>query len=228
MIVMEEADMKLKGFSLIELMVVLAIITIIATASVPQIQMWTARNRGLSAVSTIISEFSKAKSIAGYSVRQRATGITGLRPQTALHFTNNSISILQRDTMTVGSWNISEAIKTIAMPRDVEIDEINLNSVSTPQTILFTSTGMLKTAAGALSALNIGGDLQCGGVDSPLNGGRRALLVTVVATVTGSGGIWYRIEMDETGNYAICSMTNVSDSTAPVFSSGANAGYIEL
>ncbi|HPA57221.1 MAG TPA: prepilin-type N-terminal cleavage/methylation domain-containing protein, partial [bacterium] len=60
--------MKFKGFTLIELMVVLAIIIIIATASVPKIQEWTARNRGNQAVSQLISDFTKARSIAGYTV----------------------------------------------------------------------------------------------------------------------------------------------------------------
>ena len=38
-------ERAVKGFTLIELMVVLGIISIIATASVPKIQDWTARNR---------------------------------------------------------------------------------------------------------------------------------------------------------------------------------------
>jgi len=223
---MEGAGMKFKGFTLIELMVVLAIIVIIATASVPQIQVWNARNKGLSAVSTIISEFSKAKSIAGYTVKQRATGITGLRSQTALYFKKDSISILQRDTMAVGSWTESEAIKTIAMPRNIEISTVNGVAASTPQAILFTSTGMLKSAAGVLAVANIGGNLNCNGVDSPLNG-RRVLYVEVFSIVQNSGRIWYRIEIDYTGNYTVCSVT-AAEGSAPNYSSGDGAGYIEL
>jgi len=74
---MEIAKMERKGFTLIELMVVLAIIVIIATASVPKIQVWTARNRGATAVSQIISDFSKAKSIAAYSVYDTGLDVNG-------------------------------------------------------------------------------------------------------------------------------------------------------
>jgi prepilin-type N-terminal cleavage/methylation domain-containing protein len=65
---MEGARYEVQGFTLIELMVVLSIIVIIATASVPKIQVWIARNRGNQAVSQLISDISKAKSISGYTV----------------------------------------------------------------------------------------------------------------------------------------------------------------
>ncbi|HNZ54990.1 MAG TPA: prepilin-type N-terminal cleavage/methylation domain-containing protein [bacterium] len=55
--------MKFKAFTLIELMVTLGVITIIATASVPQVQMWIARNKGIQIVSQVISDFSKAETL---------------------------------------------------------------------------------------------------------------------------------------------------------------------
>jgi len=216
--------MKFKAFTLIELMVVMAIIVIIATASVPQIQLWIARNNGVSAVSTIVSEFSKARSIAGYSVKQRATGITGLRSQTALYFNNTAVAILQRDTMTVGSWNINESIRTVSLPNNVSILYINGNSLTSPYTTIFSSTGRLKKSDGSLVPFGAGlGNLVCGATSSPLNG-RIMFSSVLLSSVGAQGGIWYRVEIDETGNYAVCS---VAKTTLADFNE-ENAGYIEL
>ena len=114
---------KTNGFSLIELMVALGVLTIIATVAVPKVQVWNARNRGLQAVVEILSDFSKARSIAGYTVVGDETNgkieipvdvdnasagtmpvYIGVRLQTAMVFRAHEYAIYQKDTMTVDDW----------------------------------------------------------------------------------------------------------------------------
>lgn len=223
---------RFSGFSLIELMVVLAIITIIATASVPQIQVWTARNRGNAAVSQIISDFTKAKSIAGYSVNDVGQPI-GIRPQVGMMIRTTRYLILQKNAMS-GAWSEAgdTAIKTARMPMNVLVDWVNGeptndNSGSFSPTVVFTSSGRLKKGSDNSLITNFGGGLRCGGasgIDSPINA-KRVFLAVVRSMINGTDGIWYRIEIDATGEYFVCSATNssVGGDTPPDFDSVAGS-----
>lgn len=216
--------MERKGFTLIELMVVLAIIVIIATASVPQVQLWTARNRGMAAVAQIISDFSKAKAIAAYSVTD--TGVDGTgnytrsRPVTTVMFRTSSYSIIQE----TGAPHDASPLKRTAFPLRVSLQFVNglpTNDVpsSTPQTtFIFTSTGRLKRFSNdSLVPFGAGfGGLTCGGVPSPLNG-KRIFNGILKAEITGEKGLWYRIEIDTSGQFSVCMMLS-SDGNEPSFS----------
>ncbi|HQM85225.1 MAG TPA: prepilin-type N-terminal cleavage/methylation domain-containing protein [bacterium] len=225
--------MKFKAFTLIELMVVLAIIVIIATASVPQVQVWIARNRGNQAVSQIISDFSKAKSIAGYVINDTGDYI-GQRPQTAIMFKKTRYLILQKTAMS-GSWNESTdtVLKRVVLPMKVMLDYVNNGSTSdtlasTP-TLVFTSSGRIKNSATNLvisSLTGLGGAMSCADVSSPING-KRVFFAILRSMINDNDGIYYRIEIAESGEYVVCSAT--SSAGVPNFSLNTEGhGYIEL
>ncbi|HPS31106.1 MAG TPA: prepilin-type N-terminal cleavage/methylation domain-containing protein [bacterium] len=223
--------MRRKGFTLIELMVVLTIIVVIATASVPKIQSWTARNRGAAAVSQIISDFSKAKAIAAYSVNVNTqTLVNGsydrTRPETAIMFKKSSYSILQRTDAT--AWNIVSPLKQTALPHNVTITNINGGSTSDTgdsPTLIFTSTGRVKKTNDALVLFGAGSANQvCGAVTSPLEG-RRIFNAILTSQIDSVHFLYYRIEIDTAGEFFVC--MEPADSTTPNFA-GATANILEL
>lgn len=221
---------KTTGFTLLELMIVLVIITIIATASVPQVQLWTARNRGATAVAQIISDFSKAKSIAAYSVNNDGDYVGG-RPFTSIMFRQSRYTILQKTAST--SWNdaTDKNVKRVALPTRVTIRTINAGTVSdtgTAQTLVFTSTGRLKKSDNTLVPFGIGTNSKCGTVTSPLDG-RRVLLAIIRSEISATKAIWYRVEIDTTGEFFVCSMyrDNTNQTSPPAFTS-ARAQVLEL
>lgn len=222
-----------KGFTLIELMVVLTIIVIIATASVPQIQLWIGRNRGLSAIATIISDFSKAKAMAAYSMTVNTDSLDAdsnlqrSKLTTAIMFRKTSYSILQQSG--TAAWHELGPLKFSKIPLNVSIESVNTGATSDnpgqSPTLIFTSTGRLKQTNGALVPFGAGlGNLKCGALDSPLNG-RRVFVSIMNSRVDDSHYIWYRVEIDTAGEYFIC--MDLSGSTEPNFEADT-ANVIEL
>ena len=236
---MEIAVKRANGFTLIELMVVLTIIVIIATASVPQIQLWIARNRGMTAVAQIISDFSKTKSIAAYSVNANTDNLSAsgnlvrTRPETAMMFRRSSYSILQR-TVSTKAWHEVESdspLKKTALPLRVEIKFVNAeeptdNPGNSP-TLIFTSTGRTKKIDNSLVLPGAdAGDLECGDINSPLNG-RRIFVARIRSAVDDSRFLWYQIEIDTSGESFICMVTVTGEATTPDFSA-ETANIVEL
>lgn len=204
--------MRRKGFTLIELMVVLTIIVIIATASVPQIQLWIARNRGLTAVATIISDFSKAKSMAAYSMTVNTDSLDAdsnlqrSKLTTAIMFRKTSYSILQQSG--TAAWHELSPLKFSKIPLNVSIESVNTEATNDNPgqsiTLIFTSTGRLKKTNGALVLFGeVLGDVKCGALDSPLNG-KRVFGSIIKSKVDALHYIWYRVEIDTAGEYFIC------------------------
>ena len=222
--------MRRKGFTLIELMVVLGIITIIATASVPQIQLWTARNRGVQAVSQIISDFSKAKSIAITITKQQQLPVElagayvfGSRPQIALFFEQDRYYIIQRDGMKQDGWIASsdKIIKMVSLPRNIVLQKVNDQSVSAGIPLVITSAGRLKKNDGSFVApVNNVTYMRCGDQDSELKG-TSIFMLTLKLAVSGANSLWYRLEIGQGGEYFICS-SSVEDFT------GAMSNVLEL
>jgi len=223
--------MRRKGFTLIELMVVLGIITIIATASVPQIQLWTARNRGVQAVSQIISDFSKAKSIAITITKQQQLPVElagayvfGSRPQIALFFEQDRYYIIQRDGMKQDGWIASsdKIIKMVSLPRNIVLQKVNDQSVSSGIPLVITSAGRLKKEDGSfiVPVNNVTYMQTCGDQQSELKG-VSVFMITLKATVSGTNSLWYRLEIGQGGEYFICS-SSVESFT------GATSNVLEL
>jgi len=220
-------------------MIVLAIITIIATASVPQVQMWTARNRGKAAISNIISDFAKARAIASYAMEHNSSAALDddtqlVRKLTGVLFRKSSYVILQKDPTETSDWNENSSkystIKKRELPMNVSLEIVNAGATNdgtgTSPTLELTSSGRVKQSNGLLVPVGAGaGNLSCGSDSSPLNG-RRIFVAIMRSEVKPGKSIWYQIEIDQTGEYFICTQPEDS-STMPDFQ-GSNANILEM
>lgn len=237
---------KTKGFSLIELMIAMGILTIIATVAVPKVQVWNARNRGLQAVMELISDFSKARSVAGYTVVGDDTNgvikipvkindetgepeggdmnvYLGIRLQTAIVFGLHEYSIYQKKDMenTASSWQNSTLLK-----KNLFLDKISIESVNNDtdyegfsRRLVFNSNGVVKTKEDAFPSLTAG---KCGASDNHL---KQLVMSAVVRSQIGSSGsdaIWYRIDIDKSGEYFVCTaFSDTSSYNASIFTDSA-------
>ena len=224
---------KTKGFSLMELMIALAILTIIATVAVPRVQVWNARNRGLQTVMEIISDFSKARSIAGYTVvGDNTSGVIkipvkvndstgeseggtmdvylGLRLQTAIVFGLHDYSIYQKKDMenTTASWQESTLLKKNLFPDSVSIESVNGSNDSATaflRRLVFSSNGIVKGSLDEFPSIT---PTDCGNVENlKANPLKQIVMRTVVRSKisdSGSDSIWYRIDIDKSGEYFVC------------------------
>jgi len=230
---------KTNGFSLIELMIAMGVLTVIATVAVPKVQVWNARNRGLQTVMELISDFSKARSVAGYTVvgtgnnsvsipvdvtddSEDATTMPvymGVRRQTAMVFRKSEYAIYQKQSMDTSSWNSTALqLKKNMLLDTVTIESVNGGSpssdVSDFDTVLnFTSTGMLKKTTGEFYGNQSTG--LCGEVtERYLPKVVFSVVVRSRVSKSGSDSIWYRLDIDQRGEYSICTVFKESDSIA--------------
>lgn len=177
---MTEAEVrKTKGFSLIELMIAMGILTIIATVAVPKVQVWNARNRGLQSVMELISDFSKAKSVAGYTVAVSSdegqinirtgdseagegegntggmTVFMGIRRQTAMVFRKSEYAIYQKNSMDTTSWDDSAILLKKNMLLDtVTVEYVNKSSTPESATSFDGATILNFTSTGKIKDIN--------------------------------------------------------------------------
>ncbi len=229
--------MRRKGFTLIELMVVLAIIVIIATASVPQIQLWNARNKGVAAVSMVISDFSKAKAMAGYSMTvNMSIRDTSMNPDgefirnklfTAILYRKTSYSIIQQSGSD--AWYAVNPLKQSKLPKNVSIERVNAgfttDNPGESHTVIFTSTGRLKKVDGSLVLFGADASgIVCGNVGSPLEG-TRIFIAYLKSKIDDNRSLWYQIEIDTEGETFIC--VEPGGDSVPDFS-GDTANIVEL
>ena len=247
---------KTNGFSLIELMIALGILTIIATVAVPKVQVWNARNRGLQAVMELLSDFSKARSIAGYTIVGNDDGTNkidipidinnpdktmpvymGVRRQTAMIFRKSDYGIYQKQTMT-STWDTSATmlklnkfLETVTVER-VNSTEPSSQSGSFDTSILaFTSNGRLmeySTDAGAAGTIisSSQADDQCGSRKLLQNVVFSAIIRSKI-TLSGNDSIWYRLNIDQRGDYTICTLFTSSD-TVPADSVFTNGDLLDI
>ena len=238
---MTEADVrKTKGFSLIELMVAMGVLTILATVAVPKVQMWNARNRGLQAVMEIISDFSKARSVAGYTVVGDDTNgvikipvkvdddtgesvggdmnvYLGIRLQTAMIFGLHEYSIYQKKDLenTVDKWQQATLLKKNLFMDSISIEAVN-GSTDTDfkRRLVFNSNGVVKDNLDAFPSLT---PAKCGNADNHL---KHLVMSAVVRSRIGNSGseaIWYRIDIDKTGEYFVCTAFSANSYSASIF-----------
>lgn len=246
--------MRKNGFSLIELMIALGVLTIIATVAVPKVQVWNARNRGLQAVVEILSDFSKARSIAGYTVvgdknkgkieiPVKADGSTstkmpvyvGIRLQTAMVFRAHEYAIYQKETMKVSDWASANVLKRNRLPDTVSIVKINnfdnisataaANDVS--KRLVFTSNGLVKTQGGTDSSSSetfaTANKVSCGKESTPMNSLVFSAIVKSEISGTEKDAIWYKLDIDQAGEYHICmAFASESSYSSSIFTNNGN------
>ena len=236
--------MRKRGFSLLELMITLGVLTIVATVTVPKVQVWNARNRGLKTVMELISDFSKAKSVAGYTVAVDSESgkieiprnvdlsdgggtmpvYMGIRRQTALMFGKTEYAIYQKDTMD-NTWNNSAfLLKKNTLMDTVTLEKVNGNTAPDSMTsfedaglLTFTSTGKLKDSNGKIiTTASNKDDGKCGSTSTT-----RYLQNVIFSAVLRSkiskdstDSIWYRVEIDQRGEYSICTVLSSSNSVS--------------
>lgn len=252
---MTEADVrKTNGFSLIELMIALGVLTIIATVAVPKVQVWNARNRGLQAVVEILSDFSKARSIAGYTVvgdktngkieipidASNPTGgsmpvYIGVRLQTAMVFRAHEYVIYQKESMKVSDWNTATVLKNNKLPDSVSIVKINnfdnisetaaANDLS--KRLVFTSNGLVKTQGDSDNSTSesfaTATKVSCGGESSPMTSLVFSAVVKSKISGTSSDAVWYKIDIDQAGEYHICmAFSSAGSYSNSIFTNGGN------
>lgn len=240
---------KTKGFSLIELMIAMGVLTIIATVAVPKVQVWNARNRGLQAVMELLSDFSKARSVAGYTIvgndgnnkieipvdvdnpgGAKMPVYMGIRRQTAMVFRKSEYGIYQKQSMT-STWNAANSLmlKSNKLLNTVTVERINgLATPSDPtafnnNTILnFTSNGKIRSSGGAIISSGQASD-QCGSGDNKKISLEQVVFSAIIRskiTASGDDSIWYRVNMDQRGDYTVCTLFSSSSSVPTDFTAG--------
>lgn len=246
----EVDEMRKRGFSLIEVLIAMGILTIIATVAVPKVQVWNARNRGLQSVMELISDFSKAKSVAGYTVAVSSDSGTitipaggtdtmniymGIRRQTAMVFGKSEYAIYQKDSMDTTSWdNTALLLKKNVLLDTVTLEYVNKKTTAASvsnfdgSTILnFTSTGKIKDINGTLIDSSQS-DGTCGpGV--PARYLQKILFSVILRSRISKGendSIWYRVDIDQRGEYSVCTVFSSEEQASAVKDKFASDGIM--
>lgn len=251
--------MRKRGFSLLELMITLGVLTIVATVAVPKVQVWNARNRGLKTVMELVSDFSKAKSVAGYTVAvdtdngkieipvnidddgsgsDKMPVYMGIRRQTAIMLRRTEYAIYQKDSMTE-TWDGDATVRLLkknVLMNTVTIEKVNGNptpesttSFSNSGRFSFTSTGKLKYgSSGALVPAGQGGEGKCGDSDRYLPNVIFSAIIRSKISKSGNDSIWYRLDIDQRGEYLICSVFTDTDSVDYGYFSGNGSMLLDI
>ena len=221
-----------KAFSLLELMIVMAVISILMAAAAPGVDRWVSRYRAHNFFAQLISDMASTRLLA-YSSRITQTTTsdadsTTQYSQSAIRFTNTNYVIMQRSTPQSGStWNPAEnynrVIKTVNYPQNITLTQVklqlfdataaNIYTDSGTPTIFFTPTGAMgdgmSTAASNMvkSTGEICGDVD--GAPAPTHPASFHAQFTVVPKL--GIPIYYEIHIDQEGTYALCYAPQAGD-----------------
>lgn len=200
-----------KGFTLIELMVTLAIIALAARLSMPKVNEWMARQQAKQLASQLIADFSKARILAGNtyipdndSTHLTVLGTGSVSNQAALFFQNlngrSTYWVLTRNSTVTGTWHPSSdpVVRQMTLPGRILLTRVNGSDMSNAQTVAFTSSGRAKTATNSLVTLST---VTCGGVASPVNA---TLRVDFRANVNSTTDLFYSVSINNFGEYQVC------------------------
>lgn len=190
-----------------ELMVVLVLIGLVATLSIPRIEEWVARQQTRQFVSQLIADFSKARTLAAnYYVHDSVTGSGAVSNQSAIYFLNkdskSSYFVLFRNSPQTDLFRpeTDTVIKKVVLPGRIQLVDFNGQTITTSgMACAFTSSGLLKDSGNNLSSTNQAA--LCGG--QPSNKHYPARLT--FKTTTMGGHYWgYRVEINAVGEYRVC------------------------
>ncbi len=203
-----------KGFTLIELMVTLAVIAIVAGLSMPQVEAWIARQQARQFVSQLISDFSKARTLAGdYYIADNISGSGARANQSALYFKNaagkSMYWVLTRNSDDTTNWNPASdpVVRKMNLPNRLLITKLPQGSPAALQPIdpssytaafSYTSTGLLKDKDNKLMSLS---PQMCGTVTPALT---PQLIVQFRATINASTSLNYLVQLNSNGEYHVC------------------------
>lgn len=220
------------GFTLLELMMVLGIITIVGTIAVPRIQVWNARHKGMQAVMEIVSDYSKARSIAGYTIVDNSQPAfvanvddsgpvdvyMGKRLQTGMHFREDNYVIYQCDMTDLPNdckTSASSILKVNKLPKGVTINSLmaskspskevfNSKSIIGDSRLYFNAYGMVFL--GSQGNGGAGALENCGGKGPFVSQLAFSAIIRSKVAMNDEDSIWYRVYIGLSGDYEICSV----------------------
>jgi prepilin-type N-terminal cleavage/methylation domain-containing protein len=198
-----------KGFSFIELIVVLAIITMLATFSVPQVNLWVAQNRARKAVVQLVGDFNRARILASGTSVLKTDEMISRRPLTALHFPNSqSYRIIQRLGTNLAGWGASAGdviIRSSDLHHSLSIVSVNAVATGANNAIIFTpSKQIMNTGRAIITTVNDSSTEKCGDLDNPLKD-TRVFQVILKSDITETVSMFYYINIGPGGEYYVCS-----------------------
>ena len=199
----------LKGFSLLELIIVLVIITMLATFSVPQVNMWVAQHRARKSIAHLLADFNRARSFAMTASVEKQNEMITRRPVIALEFTSDSHRLIQRLDSSLSNWGslaTDTLIRRTNVQHNVDILRVNGSELSSPVVLLFTSSGQVKNTSGAGGTVLIPSmitNTNCGGDESPI---KEIAISNIVleSRVSDSVSMFYYIEIGPNGESFVC------------------------
>lgn len=202
------------AFTLIELMVTLAVIAIIATLSMPKVEEWVARQQARLFISQLIADYSKARTLAGsYFIHDASTGSGARTNQAALYFQNangtSSYSLLTRNNGSTAGWPAdSILVRKTSLPSRLSLKVVHASAMSENSTavIALTSAGIALDGNG--KALSGSWMVPCGGKNSNK---RYSTQIEFRAAVHSTNYLYYRVELNPIGEYRVCVMFNTTD-----------------
>lgn len=202
------------GFTLLELLITMAVISIIAVFSVPRVDRWLKRIKIKDVSSTLALDFARARSLAKTVKTENDEGafnpFTTLvqRPsQAALSFREDGYSIiLRRNSNAVGGWDFENndydtEVKRAEFPYDVEMISVETSQGETaagdnPLVSFFPSGKMMNNANTRLSTLTS----NCGGTADS-----NVLAAIEMQTESFDGNrFYYLVNIRQNGTSTIC------------------------
>lgn len=200
--------MRKKAFTLIELLITVCVIGVISSLSVPKIQEWVSKYQAKKAVSSIIADFSKAKSLSSSYLSSTATTGSNIN-QAAMYFTSGGYRILTRSANNISNWSLGNdtTVKTVTMPNKVTIETVNGAALGSGSAVIaFTSAGKAKNNDNTLIPTQ-STSCYATGSDAAMYSVIAAVVVKVA--VSDSTTTYYQVSISNFGEYRVCS-TNTS------------------